>query len=535
VDDDRRSFAGAVNTVAGWCAVAYALVNPVALWLWVQRPDAEPVSSTERLTLITCSILALVGALWFLGRPRVDQAWTWLGRHSTTVDGLQLVFFIGVITTMTIAAGGPDSWQWLFLVFVIVLSALSLSFGWTTVLGSLAVIGYLVSAASTDGLGVDRAALNLTAVLALALLGVFSALLSRALRRSRGRTDAERALLAFEVAGLNDALALLSHGDIRGASDLTEQATRREDHGVTEVWRSLQTALTAMSALVGQVHVTGVDLATNVHGLHQAAATAAIGHSQQSAAISQTSASMQELAATADQIAETARAVSEAAGEVTHATSTAREVVTQTAQQMADISARVASIGDEARDLDAAGDEIGRIIAVINELSDQTNLLALNAAIEAARAGEHGRGFAVVAAEVRTLAERAQQSTSQIDEIIERIRRGTSSTLIAGQAGEQAVNAGLAHVAEMERVLDQIIAVADQADQAAGQIQLATQQQTSASHQVVSAMGQVAAVAEEQADGQRQRAATLATLDSMAADLRTSIASFSVESRAQAD
>jgi methyl-accepting chemotaxis protein len=195
---------------------------------------------------------------------------------------------------------------------------------------------------------------------------------------------------------------------------------------------------------------------------------------------------------------------------------------------MTHISTRVEAIGAQARDLDTAGAEIGRILAVIDELSDRTNLLALNAAIEAARAGEHGRGFAVVAAEVRTLAERAQESTQQIEQIVQRIRLGTAATLQASESGEQAAAAGRAHVTEMETVLGRIIDVADQADQAAGQIQLATQQQTSASHQVVSAMGQVSSVAEEQADGQRERAETLARLDAMAADLRTSIETFTI-------
>ena len=125
--------------------------------------------------------------------------------------------------------------------------------------------------------------------------------------------------------------------------------------------------------------------------------------------------------------------------------------------------------------------EIGRILDVIDELGNQTNLLALNAAIEAARAGEHGRGFAVVAAEVRKLAERAQESTKQIQGIVSEIQAEMRATTAATAEGAEEVLNGVALARDVVTVLERISEVADETTTAAREISNASAQQRTAS------------------------------------------------------
>ncbi len=108
------------------------------------------------------------------------------------------------------------------------------------------------------------------------------------------------------------------------------------------------------------------------------------------------------------------------------------------------------------RELAEQAHSIGKVLDVIRAVSEQTNLLALNAAIEAARAGEAGRGFAVVADEVRTLAQRTQESTGEIELMIGSIRNGTDQAVESMAVSTRRAKSSLDSTRNAGQVLEDI-------------------------------------------------------------------------------
>jgi len=229
-----------------------------------------------------------------------------------------------------------------------------------------------------------------------------------------------------------------------------------------------------------------------------------------------------------EQVAADARDVAQA-GEATRASARhGADAVRQTVSGMLEIKGVVAAASAKVEDLGRLGEKIGAVVETIDDIAEQTNLLALNAAIEAARAGEHGRGFAVVAAEVRKLAERAQESTGQIQAIVAQIQSETNATILASEEGTREVRHGSELARDVVDALERISGMVDETTTAAKEISIATQQQRSASDQVVSAMTQVSDVSRQYVVGSKQSAAAAAQLNELAAELRASIAQFRV-------
>ncbi len=155
----------------------------------------------------------------------------------------------------------------------------------------------------------------------------------------------------------------------------------------------------------------------------------------------QVATSVNEMAATVRDVAGHAASAEQAAGDARLQAEKGLQVVQATRDSIQDLSERVREAADVVAGVGEESANITTILDVIKGIAEQTNLLALNAAIEAARAGEQGRGFAVVADEVRSLANRTQASTVEIESMIGRLQQGTRQAVTVMEAGqEQAVH-----------------------------------------------------------------------------------------------
>ncbi len=170
---------------------------------------------------------------------------------------------------------------------------------------------------------------------------------------------------------------------------------------------------------------SATQLASAAEELNSVTDESARGLTQQNNEIEQAATAVNEMTSAVEEVARNAVSTSQASSNATTSASDGRDLVQETVSAIERMSGDVQSTATLIGELAEESRDIGKVLDVIRGLADQTNLLALNAAIEAARAGEAGRGFAVVADEVRALAHRTQQSTSEIERMIASIQSGT--------------------------------------------------------------------------------------------------------------
>lgn len=226
---------------------------------------------------------------------------------------------------------------------------------------------------------------------------------------------------------LNDAIQDVASGQ----GDLTKRLDTNTDKEFAELAEGFNTFTQTLQTQIQQSKAIGAEILRGTEMTVVGAQHSADAMRSQLEELEQLATAMNEMAVTATEVANNAQGAAAAAKEADDATQDGSSVVSDTTVSIDTLSARIDQAVEEVQGLESATANIETILKVINDIADQTNLLALNAAIEAARAGESGRGFAVVADEVRTLAQRTQESTTEIRNMIEQLQAGASSVSAA--------------------------------------------------------------------------------------------------------
>ncbi|WP_334059029.1 HAMP domain-containing methyl-accepting chemotaxis protein [Alteromonas sp. S005] len=321
---------------------------------------------------------------------------------------------------------------------------------------------------------------------------------------------------------VNELLTVASSGDLTHRLDDSAQ----DEFGLLA--RNCNTLIGNLKELITAINVRAEQLAAASE--QTSAVTAQTTHSiqDQKSQIGQVATATTEMHSTSQLVVQNAE---DTLSQIRHADAEAenvRQISLENKNTIEILSRDVQEAADVINKLHQDSASIGGILDVIRGVADQTNLLALNAAIEAARAGEQGRGFAVVADEVRTLASRTQESTQEINAMIEVLQAGAEKAVSVMNQGKDQTAACVAQTEKATQALDIITDAVHKAHDVSSQIEQSAREQNTVSQEISEKLETIVGIAEETTAGAQQTSESSHEVARLAEELQQSIRQFKV-------
>ncbi|GLX77495.1 hypothetical protein tinsulaeT_08350 [Thalassotalea insulae] len=295
------------------------------------------------------------------------------------------------------------------------------------------------------------------------------------------------------IAGLKHYLGLVVSVDHAPTAPLKDNS----NDDFAQVVNELSQFIDNLSDVIKDIRSESETLREGAGSLTSQISDSVIAVDQSSEQISQMASSIEQVASTSSTLSESAAQVSETTNQVlsilqqgTSSSNTSQHTVEEFAKEVTEMANDLALLQEECS-------RIGSVLDVIRGIAEQTNLLALNAAIEAARAGEQGRGFAVVADEVRALAHRTQESTVEIQSMVEGLQEKSNNAVNAIAKGQTLTQDSLQHSAEVVEALEKIGQVFTEVDTLTSQIASGTHEQQHSTSSINDNMSAVVALSQE--------------------------------------
>ena len=312
------------------------------------------------------------------------------------------------------------------------------------------------------------------------------------------------------------------------AGDLTHNlvSLRRDELG--QLQRSMQSMTQGLRELIGGISEGVTQIASAAEELSAVTEQTSAGVNNQKIETDQVATAMNEMTATVQEVARNAEEASEAAVAADQQAREGDKVVGEAIAQIERLAVEVGNSTTAMGELKRESDKIGSVLDVIKSVAQQTNLLALNAAIEAARAGEAGRGFAVVADEVRSLAQRTQKSTEEIEELIVGLQNGTQQVATIMDNSRSLTDSSVELTRRAGGSLESITRTVSAIQAMNQQIAAAAEQQSAVAEEINRSVLNVRDVSDQTSAASEETAASSVELARLGTHLQTLVGRFKV-------